>query len=938
LHVQGIALSEPHPDGTRTVIVAEPPPSVTAESLAAIHAPYSLGSEVKTHRLGFDGSVHDIVIGVPDDEATLVALQRELALLVFGSTYKAQLMEAPYRAGPPSGGLDLRVTAVELEHWLHPLDGSPSASFVTRFGETVAGVDALRGLSRTMVVYSEAPGLVLWWIPSGTRLDEHREVTRQFAIDSDLVLGAEITGDGLLVVARERLIPLDRLPPLRAETIELLAAVDTAELAQSYERNHPLAGPLDAETDWAPVYLSRELLDTEYGSLLNLADQLLKGWSNSGLTRYENFDYPEPGSWPFAEPVPTHLDVDELTYNWNTTGAGYTLREGRGTTYALNRTGALPVSYIPGGDEAAARDPDSAEIRRLRAAEERAYEYFAGRNDVLLVRVVQYASLYQMLTMTPSIGAAPTRLPEAPEPILEALTIDVLKLIRDIDGEPRERLIEAVRDVGKQYGLDEDEATQVFLAVEGNLVGLSDDDLATIREALELSPVLLAMAAEGVDDEDALAVQRFLNGARLVLPVVAARQEIFEKYSEGVAAQREAGWIRTPTVVRSKTLGSLASAVGGHNLSARVSSFRVDPSVPRNRVRIREVDGTSVVFVHPADASKISEVVRTTGKNLPDPAQLATRLERVLPEIEAGPPRSMHEVLGHASPPSGGRRPPPGASSPSSAGGGGRELGWGWARRDPEESPRLREETRVARNHHPAALLVERREDGTYSVLANPESTPFRVFSGTDVTETLVAYARDTVQPGREIQIHMKGVTPGEARGFLEAARVRLAVDGDRPALRGRVRSEGLRLAQLKSDIPKLYDFRRARVRQVAQVRDGKAVEVVIELPARAAPSAPAGRPAGRIRALVELVQRLTPDAFRRVATSLRQRLELLLRSPEAGDGLRLMDDMERELRILERETGVEIETLEMKFENELGDFHVVELESDGRAAFGVAC
>jgi len=64
-------------------------------------------------------------------------------------------------------------------------------------------------------------------------------------------------------------------------------------LRKAYERNNFLAGKFDRTTnaDWAPIYLSQQLMNTEYGSLLNITDQVLKSWSLNGTVRYENFNY-----------------------------------------------------------------------------------------------------------------------------------------------------------------------------------------------------------------------------------------------------------------------------------------------------------------------------------------------------------------------------------------------------------------------------------------------------------------------------------------------------------------------------------------------------------------------------------------------------------------------------------------------------------------------
>src|SRR5438067_2855508 len=59
-HTQVIALSRPDNAGLRTLIVAEPPPHVTLNSLAAVDP--ALGQPiVMKHRVGMDGWVKDVV-------------------------------------------------------------------------------------------------------------------------------------------------------------------------------------------------------------------------------------------------------------------------------------------------------------------------------------------------------------------------------------------------------------------------------------------------------------------------------------------------------------------------------------------------------------------------------------------------------------------------------------------------------------------------------------------------------------------------------------------------------------------------------------------------------------------------------------------------------------------------------------------------------------
>src|SRR5262249_27917248 len=140
--------------------------------------------------------------------------------------------------------------------------------------------------------------------------------------------------------------------------------------------------------DWAPIYLSDLLLDTEYGSVLNQADQMLKGWSECGLVEYHNFPCPPPSRMPFDRALMEQLGADELVFNWNTTGFGVCSKAGDLTLYAMTRTGALPVTYMT-------PDQDEEHAAAIEQAEDQAYAYYAGLSEPVLARVVQYASVYQ---------------------------------------------------------------------------------------------------------------------------------------------------------------------------------------------------------------------------------------------------------------------------------------------------------------------------------------------------------------------------------------------------------------------------------------------------------------------------------------------------------------------------------------------------------------
>ena len=180
---------------------------------------------------------------------------------------------------------------------------------------------------------------------------------------------------------------------MRSETLCLLSYTTDDELSQSYERNNLFAGKQtgpDGGKDYAPILLSDALWHTEYGNILNVTDQMLKSWSENGMIDYIDFNYPKPVFWGFDKGAMHDLGVSQLTYNWNTEGVGYIVEDNDYSVYALNRTGSLPVSYIPGdATQTAEQDP-------VYQAEQNAYNFFSSLSNPELVKVVQYAAMYQI--------------------------------------------------------------------------------------------------------------------------------------------------------------------------------------------------------------------------------------------------------------------------------------------------------------------------------------------------------------------------------------------------------------------------------------------------------------------------------------------------------------------------------------------------------------
>ena len=407
LHYQGIAACENAQTGEHVIVLAEPPPHLVRANVegivkALVGAPVTTVM-TKRHPLGFDGWVDDLVIVArPSGAEQLAEFNGGLALLAkyaFGSAYKAEVLDiarmetAPLWSAPPA----LEVTAEELHEWLI---GPNAQRLVALEGGPAARLRDRADRGETGTYHTEEPGLVVAIVPAGSssKLNDHVEDLRRFAVDTDVFLGAiRLKQDRVALIGRERTTSFAEMPPLRVESIVLLASVKGSDLAQSYERNRPFAGKLESGSqagwDWAPILLSNELHDTEYGSLLNFTDNMLKGWSMSGKVQYHGFPhaYPPEKDYPFGTMgAMKALNTNELVFNWNTAGVGYLTRQQGVEVYSVRNSGSLPVSYFPEGTENNAGAKVS-----LQEAEDKAYRYFRELRNPMLERAVQYAALYQ---------------------------------------------------------------------------------------------------------------------------------------------------------------------------------------------------------------------------------------------------------------------------------------------------------------------------------------------------------------------------------------------------------------------------------------------------------------------------------------------------------------------------------------------------------------
>lgn len=396
-----------HPYGYQTVakghygddclfIVSEPSESVSQKSIGDLFTKYGGTSAVKRIEFGYDGWLSDVVGVIRfKNEAQETAFTKDLFTLLYGTDYKASYTDldhlsrhvyySPYE-------LNYSISAADLTAWF--IDENEELQDDNGVKKNVKAWLSTSFQESNKLLFSCKNGFVVWLINTRkiNAADKlFKTNARRFSLDSDLIIGAfGKKGGNVAVIAREREVPLSVMPPLRIETLTLLATTSNKHLAQSYERYHVFAAKMKGNKDFAPIYLSDELWHTEYGNLLNVTDQMLKSWSENGDINYYAFDYPKPIDWAFSNGAVTSMGSSSLTYNWNTKGAGYVIEDDDFDVYAINRTGSLPVSYFPDEMEGKVEE-------KVYDAEEMAYDFFSQLNNPELVRVVQYAAFYQIL-------------------------------------------------------------------------------------------------------------------------------------------------------------------------------------------------------------------------------------------------------------------------------------------------------------------------------------------------------------------------------------------------------------------------------------------------------------------------------------------------------------------------------------------------------------
>lgn len=547
-HFQTIGVAE-YSDNSCLFLISEPSPNVTEYAIRQIFGSNDYSLQTIQHKFGYDGYIKDVIIvvsSVTHDQVLL--LEKNLHRLLFSSDYKAERSSLllPVDKGKQffsSRNLNYQISLAELYNWFienKELFLSPNNQRVT--------VPTLLSNSRAGVYLSDKPGFVAWVINKNEDLSTQKAAIREFALDSDLLLGAFSNSQRLVIIGRERESSLSELPPLCIETVLMLASCSQPQLSQSLDIMDILAGRIASRSvDWCPTFLSNELENTEYGDLLTITDLLLKGWSESGQMKNMDFNYPAPSRYPFYKNLSGILQdkkmqgmstagVDRsidssvsLVYNWNTDDSVYSMRMPEYSIYAITSTGALPVSYF---------NDQYSGVSIGEEYEKKAYEYFANINNTDLARVVQYQTLYSLF-FDNRIYSHTNALSDKIETHKPYLLMDWMKTlltsIRDASPEECSRIAHTTADQLVREGMKEAIATEkakqtrefeASIQAEIKKSGLSSSDSrivqwkkenwaafeANFNQQIEQSVSINVKSMESYIDQHMINVQKALKG------------------------------------------------------------------------------------------------------------------------------------------------------------------------------------------------------------------------------------------------------------------------------------------------------------------------------------------------------------------------------------------------------------------------------------------
>lgn len=379
---QTIALKHYGKD-TCVFVMSEPPDWVSQDSIRNLFNSYGGHMGIGRHTLGYDGVLIDAIGYAKLDETKFSSFEKKLFCLIYGSNFRPYYTNLDNRIPHTYYSPDTIQYVVSAEQ-LYDIENAPFFVGSSPWGHkkqavySITSWQTLQGLSPSCIYYSKEPGYVAWiFNPMAISMADSlfKADARQFLLNTDLIIGAIPARGGVALIGRERQTPVDVLPPLRTETIKLLAQCVSDTLFVSIPSDSTEC--IDDTIYKTPVIMNECLRHSELGNLMVLATELLMSYG----TDNQVYDY-------FMTEYPYLSDVtSEPKRQGNThSSVWYPNFDGCYHSLALGETECLyPLFW--GTDKEKETESDSA------------YSFFISQKNVDLIRAKQYAFIYQALKM-----------------------------------------------------------------------------------------------------------------------------------------------------------------------------------------------------------------------------------------------------------------------------------------------------------------------------------------------------------------------------------------------------------------------------------------------------------------------------------------------------------------------------------------------------------
>lgn len=373
---QTVALK--HYGDTCVFVMSEPDSWVKKSDLEQLFIKYDGQLILRYQPYGYDGQLTDAVGCAILDSISFHDFEKDLFTLLYKTDYKPYYTDLDHSIKhvyySKDYNLNYTISPFIIESDLNEVFIVPSQDSTYREKTVVEILESDMGSSNE-IYFSKDRGFVIWVLKTDTLIqtDLFLQNARRFSLDTDLILGLIPRRDSinkLAIVAREREVPINILPPLRNETILLLASHTNEKIELSFDSYNK---SLNDSTLATYISMSYWLENTELGNLMIMTDVLLKSWSENCEVRDYFMDYPIPDSYPFSKGISNELGYIPH-YLWN--------------FYFDGGTGCMPLEFNPPQETmVTGKEQEIALKTRM---------HFANLNCVDLVRATQYAAIYQL--------------------------------------------------------------------------------------------------------------------------------------------------------------------------------------------------------------------------------------------------------------------------------------------------------------------------------------------------------------------------------------------------------------------------------------------------------------------------------------------------------------------------------------------------------------